>query len=97
MRGIVFDQLYETLGVKSIFCCRGYGDPFCPNQNQKTGKGLLQNNIVRVNGHDLIKELGFKPGPLMGKAFAALDEKLLDKPDLSREDALAFIKEFSGT
>jgi tRNA nucleotidyltransferase/poly(A) polymerase len=44
--------------------------------------------IVRpINGNDLM-ELGIKPGPKMGEIFKALDEELLDKPLMTREEAL---------
>lgn len=44
-----------------------------------------------INGHDLIN-LGIKPGPLMGKLFAELDDVLLEEPNLTKEDAINFIK-----
>lgn len=46
-----------------------------------------------ITGHDLINTLRYKPGPLMGQALKALQEALLDNPNMSKEEALQFIKD----
>lgn len=46
-----------------------------------------------ITGHDLINE-GFAPGPLMGQIMAAIDDALLDDPNLSKEDALSIARTF---
>ena len=43
-----------------------------------------------ITGHDL-KNIGFKPGPLMGQALNALHEALLDNPNMDKEEALQFV------
>lgn len=54
-----------------------------------------QNNVVKpkrpINGYDLI-DLGIKPGPKMGELLAALDDKLLENPNMEKSEALDFIK-----
>lgn len=45
-----------------------------------------------VSGKDLI-EIGWKPGPLMGQALRSLQEALLDKPNMTKDEALQFIKD----
>lgn len=47
-----------------------------------------------ISGHDLINELKWKPGPTMGKFFKELDERLLDNPDMSKEQALDLAAQF---
>ena len=44
-----------------------------------------------LNGNDLIL-LGFKPGPGIGQALKALHEQLLEKPNMTKEEALEFVK-----
>lgn len=44
-----------------------------------------------VNGYDLIN-LGVPPGVYMGQLFKQLDEKLLDNPDMNKEEALELIR-----
>jgi tRNA nucleotidyltransferase/poly(A) polymerase len=52
-----------------------------------------QTTVVRpINGHDLMSELSVKPGPEMGRLFKALDEELLERPGMSREEALDFVR-----
>jgi len=43
----------------------------------------------------LIKELGFKPGTNLGKVLKALDEELLGNPDMTKEEALDFIRKLN--
>lgn len=43
-----------------------------------------------ITGHDLI-EIGFDPGPRMGQVLQALQEQLLENPDMTKEEALQFI------
>ncbi len=45
-----------------------------------------------ITGNDLIQILGFKSGPAMGQALRALQEKLLEIPNMNKEEALEFIK-----
>lgn len=53
-----------------------------------------QNGEVKIkrpiNGHDLAR-LGVKKGPAMGIIFKALDEALLDNPEMDREMAELFV------
>ncbi len=42
-----------------------------------------------INGHDLAV-LGIPKGPTMGEVFAALDEALLENPEMSSDEAKAF-------
>ncbi len=44
-----------------------------------------------VTGHDLAA-IGIPPGPRMGEILGALDELLLENPELTREEAMAFIQ-----
>lgn len=48
-----------------------------------------------ISGHDLMNELGYKPGRLMGDHLKLLDEQLLEYPDMSREAALDFIRQLN--
>lgn len=45
-----------------------------------------------ISGKDLIDILGFKQGPGIGRALAALNEQLLENPQMTREQALEFIR-----
>lgn len=59
-----------------------------------SGKNSNTPGIPRpISGNDLIS-IGIKPGPIMGKILAALDEALLDNPSMSREEALDLAKTF---
>ena len=71
-------QLYEDLRVK-IRNCMPVGD---------------STKLPRpINGRDLIAE-GFTPGPIMGQIMAAIDDALLDDPNLSRETAMDIARTF---
>jgi len=49
---------------------------------------------LAINGHDLMTELGLKPGPQIGKILHDLFEKVLDDPELnSKEKLLAAAKQ----
>lgn len=49
---------------------------------------------IKVDGSDLIKELGMKPGPEFGKALTAIKNQLLDgKLQNEREELLQFVSE----
>lgn len=51
-----------------------------------------QTKIARpINGHELMQQFNLNPGPIVGKLFAALDEELLERPDMTREEAIDFI------
>jgi hypothetical protein len=43
---------------------------------------------LRVNGRDLMTELGMKPGPQLGKVLEALLELVLAEPSLNEREAL---------
>jgi tRNA nucleotidyltransferase (CCA-adding enzyme) len=43
---------------------------------------------LAINGHDLMTDLGMKPGPLIGKILHELFEKVLDNPELNTREAL---------
>jgi len=43
---------------------------------------------LAINGDDLIKELGLKPGPVIGKILHTLFEKVLDNPELNEREKL---------
>lgn len=59
-----------------------------------TGQTGQTTNIPRpINGRDLI-ELGIKPGPIMGQIMTAIDEVLLENPNLSRDEALGIARTF---
>lgn len=61
---------------------------------QEAMKGQTSTNIARpISGKDLI-DLGIKPGPIMGQILAAIDEALLDNPDMSKEEALNIARTF---
>lgn len=46
-----------------------------------------------ISGHDLIAA-GIPSGPIRGQAMAAIDEALLENPNLTKEEALEIIKNF---
>lgn len=46
-----------------------------------------------IGGKDLI-QIGIKPGPKMGEILSALDEELLSNPNMSREEALDFVRAY---
>jgi tRNA nucleotidyltransferase/poly(A) polymerase len=63
---------------------------------QEAMQGQKSTNIPRpISGHDLLA-MGIKPGPVMGQIMSAIDDALLDKPELSREEALEIAKHFTG-
>ena len=43
---------------------------------------------LAVEGHDLARELGLRPGPWLGRALEALLEAVLDDPSLNQREAL---------
>ncbi len=43
---------------------------------------------LAVNGHDLMQELGLKPGPLLGEILDKLLEKVLENPELNNRESL---------
>jgi tRNA nucleotidyltransferase/poly(A) polymerase len=48
-----------------------------------------------ISGHDLMA-LGVPAGPKMGEIFRALDEELLNNPDMTKEEALELAKSIKG-
>jgi tRNA nucleotidyltransferase/poly(A) polymerase len=56
--------------------------------------GQVSTNIPRpITGYDLI-EIGIQPGPLMGEIFRAIDEALLENPNLTKQEALDIARNF---
>ena len=52
---------------------------------------------LAVDGNDVMRELGIGPGPEVGRAIAAVFERVLDDPDLNtRERLLPLIREIGG-
>lgn len=47
-----------------------------------------EKNILAVNGHDLIGQLGLNPGPLIGEIMAYLLEQVYNDPNLNQKDIL---------
>jgi tRNA nucleotidyltransferase/poly(A) polymerase len=45
-----------------------------------------------ITGHDLKNEFGLKPSPLFKKILDRLEEEQLSKSEMSRQEALAFVK-----
>jgi hypothetical protein len=43
---------------------------------------------LAINGDDLIKKLGVKPGPLVGEILSYLNEQIIEEPDLNQENRL---------
>lgn len=43
---------------------------------------------LAVNGHDLMTELGIRPGPELGKVLAALLDEVIETPELNQRDTL---------
>lgn len=43
---------------------------------------------LAVNGHDLMSELGMKPGPDLGKVLVALLDEVIETPELNRRETL---------
>jgi tRNA nucleotidyltransferase (CCA-adding enzyme) len=53
---------------------------------------------LEVDGNDVMRELGIGPGPAVGRAIAAIFERVLDDPDLNARDRLiALIHEIGAT
>ena len=48
-----------------------------------------------INGKD-ISDLGIKPGPIFKKIFEAIDDKLLENPSLTKNEALSIAKSMIG-
>ena len=46
-----------------------------------------------INGNDIVN-LGIKKGPAIGQILKLIDDKLLENPFLSREEALEIAKEY---
>ncbi len=51
------------------------------------GAALSTRDLV-IGGHDLMKELGIKPGPIIGEILDALLEAVLNDPAVNERDAL---------
>lgn len=45
-----------------------------------------------ITGKDIMETLGVKPGPVIGQALRALHEQLLENPNITKEEALKFIR-----
>lgn len=45
-----------------------------------------------LNGNEVMEILGLKPGAAVGKVVKALKEKMLENPELSKEEATSFVK-----
>jgi hypothetical protein len=45
-----------------------------------------------ITGHDLINNFGLKPSPLFKKILDRLEEERLSRTDITRQEALAFVK-----
>jgi tRNA nucleotidyltransferase (CCA-adding enzyme) len=43
---------------------------------------------LAVNGHDLMKELGMKPGPELGRVLSTLLEEVIEAPELNQREPL---------
>ena len=43
---------------------------------------------LAINGHDLMNELGLKPGPQIGKILKTLFEEVLENPELNKKEIL---------
>jgi tRNA nucleotidyltransferase (CCA-adding enzyme) len=57
----------------------------------------LSTRDLKVNGHDLIKELGLRPGPILGEILSALLELVIADPSVNeRETLLARARDFSS-
>jgi tRNA nucleotidyltransferase (CCA-adding enzyme) len=108
LRRIIRDLDSDWENILDMSLCDAYGkkkklnDPTLREKFEIARKrmtALVQNQsgqtkIKRpINGHDLIK-MGITPGPKIGEFFDSLDEALLEKPDMSREDALAMAQEW---
>lgn len=63
-------------------------------ESMPTTQGITLTIPRPLSGKDLIAA-GFKPGPIMGQILAAIDEALLDNPDLTKQEALDISKTFS--
>jgi tRNA nucleotidyltransferase (CCA-adding enzyme) len=48
----------------------------------------LSTRDLKVNGHDLIRDLGVRPGPAIGRVLEALLETVTNDPALNERDAL---------
>jgi tRNA nucleotidyltransferase (CCA-adding enzyme) len=56
---------------------------------------LGQGSIVcnrPINGKELMRALGLRPGPIVGKMFKALDEILLEDPKMDKDSAIEFCR-----
>jgi hypothetical protein len=49
---------------------------------------LLIRNRLAIDGNDLQRELGYQPGPRIGRVLDRLTEAVLDDPSLNRRDEL---------
>jgi poly(A) polymerase len=56
----------------------------------------LKKPDLPINGFDLQKELGLKPGPIFGEITKAITEAWLEDPKLSREKALDIAKKIAN-
>jgi tRNA nucleotidyltransferase (CCA-adding enzyme) len=55
----------------------------------------LSTRDLKVNGHDLIRELGLRPGPMIGRVLDALLETVTSEPERNeREPLLAAAREY---
>jgi tRNA nucleotidyltransferase (CCA-adding enzyme) len=48
----------------------------------------LSTRDLKINGHDMIRELGVKPGPIIGQVLEALLEEVTNDPALNERGAL---------
>ncbi|MGH7270484.1 MAG: HD domain-containing protein, partial [Polyangiaceae bacterium] len=48
----------------------------------------LSTRDLKISGHDLIRELGLKPGPVIGEILEALLEAVTGEPELNERGAL---------
>jgi hypothetical protein len=48
----------------------------------------LSTRDLKISGHDLMRELGVSPGPLIGRILEALLEAVINDPGLNERAAL---------
>ena len=92
------DHLESTLDVMHADNMTHAGDYAMPAQipgirdRYKTIKLPKSKIELPIDGNDVMKDLGLKPGPIIGKLMKTVEDAYMENPKLSAEDALELVR-----
>jgi tRNA nucleotidyltransferase/poly(A) polymerase len=87
--------------AEADYAGKGFGEetPVYNQLRENIQKAIGPGNSINIkrpiNGKD-ISDLGIKPGPIFKKIFDVIDDKLLENPSLTKDEALSIAKSMIG-